>query len=133
MGFNPNSLPARYKQLAGIVKGAPVKRGKSKLESRFLYIWTLLKGPALQREFKAVPGRQFRWDFYHSSSGLLIEIQGGTWSNRKSGHNSGSGIQRDCAKLRMATLRGFRPIAFTEKEINTTEIEKVIAFAIQNT
>lgn len=93
----------------------------------------MLKGPKLEREFCAIDGRGFRWDFHHDMSGVLIEIQGGIWSKKKSGHSTGTGIQRDCTKQRTAILAGFRPIAFTEKEINTTEIEKVIAFCRSNT
>jgi len=45
------------------------------------------------REFRAIPGRKFRFDFCFKQERLLIEINGGTYS--KGAHSTGTGIARD--------------------------------------
>ena len=68
-------------------------------------------GVPYEREYRAVPGRRYRWDFRVAD--LLIEIQGGTWARGRSGHSTGAGIRRDCQKANTAVLNGWRPLAFT--------------------
>ena len=46
------------------------------------------------REYQAIPGRKFRFDFCFREARLLVEINGGTF-------NGGAhGRRRDCARLR---------------------------------
>ena len=35
-------------------------------------------GIAYEREYRAIPARRYRWDYYIAPS-LLIEVQGGIW------------------------------------------------------
>lgn len=44
------------------------------------------------REFQAINGRKWRWDFAYVDARLLIEVHGGTWG--KGGHSSGEGKHR---------------------------------------
>lgn len=70
------------------------------------------------REYQAIPNRRFRFDFAIepiAETRLLIEVQGGTWV--KSGHSTGTGIQRDCEKHNLAVLAGFRVLAFTSTDV----------------
>ena len=81
-----------------------------------------------EREYKAIPGRRFAYDFYLPEYNLLIELQGGTWMKR-SGHNSGSGIQRDCEKLNLAVLEGFDVMHFTTDDVEDgTAINMVLKY-----
>lgn len=57
-----------------------------KLEDRFLAWWKAIGGPELQREYLFCPGRKFRADFFHEDSGVIIEIDGGLFTN--GAHNS---------------------------------------------
>ena len=73
------------------------------------------------REYKCIPGRRLAYDFFITVKNkrplyLLIELQGGTWMKR-SGHNSGQGIQRDCEKLNLATLEGYACMHFTTDDV----------------
>ena len=68
------------------------------------------------REFLAVPDRKFRWDFFIAPD-LLVEVQGGAWSRGKSGHNGGSGLQRDAEKSAMAAIHGYRQISATTEQV----------------
>lgn len=84
----------------------------SQLEDDFAFqLSTILVNPA--REYEAIEGRKFRWDFAFPDKKLLIEIQGGTWSTGKMAHNSGTGIRRDCEKLNLAVVAGWRVLHFT--------------------
>ena len=75
-----------------------------------------------EREFKAIPGRDFRFDFWCFKlveDDLLIEVQGGVWLKGKSGHSSGTGITRDCEKLSLAAVNGYRVIVVTPAQIKS--------------
>lgn len=87
----------------------------SKLEETFEAHLTLAGFTAFQREFSAIPGRRFRWDFAWPSDKLLVEIQGGTWNGGK--HGRGSGIAKDTEKLNLATLNGWRVMQFTPDQV----------------
>ena len=68
-------------------------------------------------EYQAILGRKFRWDFAWPESLILVEIQGGIWSSGKSGHSTGTGINRDCEKGNMANLASFCCLSFTSDMI----------------
>lgn len=74
---------------------------------------------AFKREFCAIPGRRFRWDFAWPDDKLLLEVQGGTFSRGKSGHSSGMGINRDCEKANLATLAGWRILTVDAKHVTS--------------
>lgn len=80
------------------------------------------------REFQAINGRKWRWDFAYVDARLLIEVHGGTWG--KGGHSSGVGIRRDCEKLNAATVNGWRVLAFTGDMVKDDTAPAVIADAI---
>ena len=86
-------------------------------------------GVPYTREFRAIPGRRFRWDFLIGNSDksrLLVEVQGGTWARERSGHSSGSGIARDCEKNNLAVLQGWRTLMFTSDTIKNGEAARII-------
>lgn len=82
-------------------------------------------------EFRALPDRQYKWDFGWPAYRLLVEIQGGTFSRKKMGHNSGSGLHRDYEKLNLAVLAGWRQFMFAEHHIRDGKallwIQEIIA------
>lgn len=86
-------------------------------------------GIAHERQF-VIPGRKFAYDFFIEPD-IVIEVQGGTWSEKRTGHSTGSGIRRDCEKLNHATANGYRQLSFTTDMVGSGEalivIEKTIA------
>ncbi len=66
-----------------------------------------------------MPGKKpaYRWDFHFPGTTILIEIQGGTWKKGPSGHNTGTGIERDCRKANVANLLGWCQLNFTSTMI----------------
>lgn len=77
-----------------------------------------VEGITFEREFAAVPGRKYRWDF-HISPNLLVEVQGGVWNFAKSGHSSGRGITRDAEKASLAVAHGYKQITATTAQVKS--------------
>ena len=84
--------------------------------------------PAPLREYAAVPGRRFRWDFAWPEQRVLVEINGGTYAHM--GHSTGSGIARDYEKSNLAMLAGWRTFAFDRRMVEAGTALDVTAKAL---
>ena len=62
------------------------------------------------REYQAIPGRRFRFDFCWVKERLAVEIQGGTYS--RGAHARPLGIKRDYEKGNLAIKYGWRVLQF---------------------
>lgn len=89
-----------------------------------------VEGIKFDREFMAVPGRKFRWDF-HIAPNLLVEVQGGVWNFKKSGHSSGAGITRDAEKVSLAAAHGYRQITATTAQVKSGQAIEWIKAAME--
>ena len=69
------------------------------------------------REYAAIPGRKFRFDFCFREARLLIEINGGTYS--KGAHSTGTGIARDYEKNNLAVINNWRVLSFDTKQVKS--------------
>ncbi len=101
-------------------------RKVSKLEANFEWLWRLMNGPALEREFRFHPTRKWRSDFAHLPSRTLIEIEGGIWVRGR--HTSPKGFAADAEKYLEAALAGWRVIRLVDDQIKTPVIERIVAF-----
>lgn len=81
------------------------------------------------REYRAIPGRKFRFDFCWRTARLLVEINGGTYNG--GAHGRGVGINRDYEKCNLAQLNGWRVLQFDTKTIRSGEAVKVIEQALR--
>ena len=101
---------------------------KRDLELELLAQIRMVGLPEPIREYKAIEGRQFRFDFAWPDNNLLVEVQGAIFV--KGGHSSGVGIMRDHEKHNLATLAGFRILYVNSATIDSGEairdIEKVL-------
>lgn len=61
-------------------------------------------------------GRRYIYDVAFPEHKLVVEVQGGIWLDHK-GHTSGTGVTRDCDKLNLATLAGWRCLQVTSNMI----------------
>ena len=86
----------------------------SELEDKFAFQLDAT-GIRYEREFRAIPGRRYRWDFRIADTNILIEINGGTWT--RSGHSTGDGIARDYKKANLAAMNGWRQLTFTAQDV----------------
>lgn len=101
---------------------------RSRLETKFMLIWTSIGGPIPMRELKMVPNRKFRWDFAWPGKRVAVEVEGGTWMGKHGAHSSGRGIKRDCDKGNLATLAGWRFFRLTADMINRPCLERIKEF-----
>ena len=62
------------------------------------------------REYQAIPGRRFRFDFCWVKERLAVEINGGTYS--RGAHARPLGIKRDYEKGNLAVQFGWRVLQF---------------------
>jgi len=84
--------------------------------------------PTPLREYAAVPGRRFRWDFAWTDARVLVEINGGTYA--RMGHSTGTGIARDYEKSNLAVLAGWKVFAFDRRMVEAGTALDVTAKAL---
>ena len=70
-----------------------------------------------EREYQAIEGRRFKWDFAFVKDRLLIEVQGGVWI--MGGHSTGVGITRDCEKFSLASVNKWFTIPVTTDHVKS--------------
>lgn len=88
----------------------------SKWEQSFAWHWRLRGGPELATQQRLVPNRQFRFDFAHVPSRVAVELDGGTFG-RKSGHNTGQGIEDGYEKANAAQRLGWCVLRYGAKRM----------------
>lgn len=89
------------------------------------------------REVKLYKTRRYRWDFLVKAPGikqerrrlshlrdLLVEVQGGVFM--AGGHSTGTGITRDCEKLALALVAGYRQLNVTTAHVMSGDALKWI-------
>jgi very-short-patch-repair endonuclease len=101
---------------------------ESRLESKFLFLWRVAQGPALEREVKFHTSRAWRADFAHLPSRTIIEIEGGIFLPGGGRHNRGMGYAKDAEKYLEAVLAGWTVIRLTAKQLEIDLIERIVAF-----
>lgn len=63
------------------------------------------------RQYKPIPKRLYRCDFYLPDYNVIIEIEGGQWIHGR--HQRGYGMQKDIEKYNLLTLLGYRLLRLT--------------------
>lgn len=77
------------------------------------------------REYRAIPGRKFRFDFaFIEPHRLLIEINGGTYNG--GAHGRGCGISRDYTKANLAVVHNWRVLSFDTKQVKSGAALEVV-------
>jgi very-short-patch-repair endonuclease len=82
------------------------------------------------REYPAIPGRKFRFDFAWKRERLLIEINGGTYNG--GAHGRGVGINRDYEKGNLAVQHGYRLLQFDTKMVKSGDAARVTERILTN-
>ncbi len=90
------------------------------LERKFLWQLRVAGLPEPTPQYRLKEYRRSPYDFGWESCRLVVELQGGVWM-RKSGHNTGSGITRDCRKLNRTTMAGWKQFNFTTNMVDSGE------------
>ena len=82
------------------------------------------------REYQAIPGRKFRFDFAFLRERLLVEINGGTYNG--GAHGRGVGINRDYEKGNLAVVNNWRVLSFDTKQVKSGAALEVVEQLINN-
>ena len=101
----------------------------SELEAELAMQIRTLGLPEPIREYPAIKGRKFRFDFAWLEQRLLVEVNGGTFT--RGGHSTGVGIRRDYEKANLAQLAGWRVLSFDGKAVKSGEAVETIRKALE--
>ena len=102
----------------------------SQLEAELALQIRVLDLPEPIREYPAIKGRKFRFDFAWVERKLLVEVNGGTYT--KGAHSTGRGIARDYEKANLAVLQGWRVLSFDGTAVKSGEAVEVIRQALES-
>ena len=102
---------------------------KSALEAELALQIRALGLPEPVREYQAITGRKFRFDFAWLEHRLLVEVNGGTYT--KGAHSTGLGIARDYEKANLGVLQGWRVLMFDGKAVKSGEAVETIRKALE--
>lgn len=69
------------------------------------------------KEFQFHDKRKWRADFHISNTKLLIEVEGGIWSNGR--HTRGKGYLGDMEKYNTATMMGYQVLRFSTEQVKS--------------
>ena len=83
-----------------------------------------------EREFKFAQHRRWRADFLITGTRILIEVEGGIFSNGR--HTRGTGYTKDCEKYNWAASNNWLLLRFTTGQVNSGDAVKVVLEAIKN-
>lgn len=84
---------------------------------------------AFTTEFKFCSSRKWRSDFYVTSTQILIEVEGGTWSGGR--HTRGKGYEQDCEKYSWAAANGWTVLRFTTGQIKSGQAIEMVRMALE--
>lgn len=115
---------AEYKKLYGGGRKTAAKRPKkvkgqkvvSEGEAKLVQQLKALKIDFVQ-EFRFHEKRKWRADFHISNTKLLIEVEGGIWSNGR--HTRGKGYLGDMEKYNTATMMGYQVLRFSTEQVTS--------------
>ncbi|MFN4186709.1 MAG: DUF559 domain-containing protein [Acinetobacter johnsonii] len=78
-----------------------------------------------EQEFKFHPSRKWRADFHLKDKKILVEVEGGIWSNGR--HTRGKGYLGDLEKYNAATMMGYQVIRFSTEQVKSGKaIEQIL-------
>lgn len=100
----------------------------SALEDRLLAKLRAAGVETPERERALIPGRRFRADFCWPRAALVVEVQGGVFDGGR--HVTGAGYARDCEKLALLTLAGWRVLFVAPPQIRSGEAVRWIRTAL---
>jgi very-short-patch-repair endonuclease len=88
----------------------------SELEAALLFQLKAAQVPEPEQQWRFDPQRKFRFDLAWPGHKIGVEVDGATWVAGR--HTRGLGFERDCEKLNLAALHGYRVFRFTGTMVN---------------
>lgn len=93
---------------------------------QFEAIWQRLGGPELSKEVKISDEREFKNDYVHIPTKVIIEVDGGVYNGGR--HVRAKGFINDCVKLNMATMAGYSIIRIPTGFATENYLQPIIDF-----
>ena len=87
--------------------------------------------PEPVREHQGIPGHRFRFDRAWPELRVALEYDGLQWAGGKSRHTSVLGFTRDCEKLNLAMLAGWRVLRVTAPHVASGQAIRWIEEALK--
>jgi len=103
---------------------------RQRWEREYLRQLQLAELPAPEKQYHFHPVRKWRSDFAYPGLHLLIEIEGGIYTNGR--HVRPQGYQEDCIKYNEAALLGYRLLRFTPDMVESGSALRYTEAAIQS-
>ncbi|MDO6644042.1 hypothetical protein [Acinetobacter guillouiae] len=72
---------------------------------------------SFEQEYKFHPKRKWRADFHIMGKKILVEVEGGIWSNGR--HTRGKGYIGDMEKYNAAVVMGFQVLQFSTEQVKS--------------
>ena len=123
---------AEYKKMIGANKTKrgskrPKVKGEKVQSEGEVILATSLRALKIEfeQEFQFHPTRKWRADFHLKGKKVLVEGEGGIWSNGR--HTRGKGYLRDLEKYNTATMMGYQVIRFSTEQVKSGKaIEQIL-------
>ena len=123
---------AEYKKMIGTNKPKkgnkrPKLKGEKVQSEGEVILATALRALKIEfeQEFKFHPTRKWRADFHLKGKKILVEVEGGIWSNGR--HTRGKGYLGDLDKYNEATMMGYQVIRFSTEQVKSGKaIEQIL-------
>ena len=123
---------AEYKKMIGAskpkrVSKRPKVKGKKVQSEGEVILATALRSLRVEfeQEFEFHPTRKWRADFHLKSKKILVEVEGGIWSNGR--HTRVKGYLGDLDKYNAATMMGYQVIRFSTEQVKSGKaIEQIL-------
>jgi very-short-patch-repair endonuclease len=117
-----------FQDVSSVVNAVGASSGSSDAADRLVPILDLLvktnRIPQYTREYRFHPSRKWRVDFAFVDEKVIIEVEGGIWSNGR--HVRGKGYINDCEKYNAATLQGWSVFRVPTDWISNGEAENLM-------
>lgn len=97
----------------------PSAETKSNLEAELDFLLKRLGYPKPEEEYYFHPDRKFRADRAYPHRKILIEVEGGIYTQGR--HTRPEGYTRDCEKYSWASIMGYMIIRLTAPMLRVTE------------
>lgn len=104
-----------------------------KLETKFAGQWRA-RCPEIELipQYRFCETRRWRFDYAIPLLQIAVEIDGGTWSDERSGHTWGKGVTNDYEKQNAAMIQGWAVFRFTTDMLSGREIDKHLTPLIEH-
>jgi hypothetical protein len=109
-----------------VLRGATHQVERSALADKFEYLWCLLNGPSLVKEYRFHVARRWKFDYYHEPTMTAIELEGGLYSGGR--HSRAEGYLSDIEKYNAASMQGIVILRLGTGQVDAAHIAEFVSY-----